>query len=62
MGCVTATAKRRRRQAVNKYRHLPPMKRPHYATHTKAVWEHRSELAKERRKAMEIRTARRRTR
>lgn len=29
--CVCSTAKRRRRQAVGGYRHLPPMKRPHYS-------------------------------
>lgn len=31
MGCVTATAKRRRRQAVNGYRHMHPLRRPHYS-------------------------------
>lgn len=30
MGCVTATAKRRRRQAVNRYMHLAPQVRPRY--------------------------------
>lgn len=30
MGCVTATAKRRRKQAVNGYRHMHPMRRPHF--------------------------------
>ena len=30
MSCTTAAAKRRRSQAKNGYRHLPPMKRPGY--------------------------------
>ena len=30
MGCVTATAKRRRKQAVNGYKHVDPHTRPHY--------------------------------
>lgn len=30
MGCVTATAKRRRRQAKQKFNHLAPKQRPHY--------------------------------
>jgi len=30
MGCVTATAKRRRRQAKMGYRHIHKAKRPHY--------------------------------
>lgn len=30
MGCVTSTAKRRRRQAVNGYRHMKPRDRPHF--------------------------------
>lgn len=32
--CVCSTAKRRRKQARNGYRHLPPMRRPHYHTLT----------------------------
>lgn len=31
MGCVTATAKRRRRQAKNRYNHLAKMGRPIYS-------------------------------
>jgi hypothetical protein len=30
MGCVTATAKRRRRQAKNKFNHLAKKQRPNY--------------------------------
>lgn len=28
--CTAQAAKRRRRQAANKYRHLAPLRRPHY--------------------------------
>lgn len=28
--CTASTAKRKRRQAANGYKHLGPMKRPHY--------------------------------
>lgn len=28
--CIAATAKRRRRQSVNGYRHISPLRRPHY--------------------------------
>lgn len=37
MGCVTATAKCRRRQAVNGYRHMRPLDRPHYKLPTEAL-------------------------
>lgn len=37
MGCVTATAKRRRRQAVGGYKNLRPMDRPHYKLPTEAL-------------------------
>lgn len=30
MGCVASTAKRKRRQASNNYRHMGPMIRPKY--------------------------------
>lgn len=30
MGCVASTAKRRRRQSTNNYRHMGPMIRPKY--------------------------------
>lgn len=29
--CVAQTAKRRRRQAMNNYRHMSPMQRPRYS-------------------------------
>ena len=29
--CVAQTARRRRRQAANGYKHLSPLKRPHYS-------------------------------
>jgi len=28
--CVARTARRRRKQAVNQYKHLSPLRRPHY--------------------------------
>lgn len=34
MGCVAATAKRRRRQATINYRHMSPQRRPRYSTPT----------------------------
>lgn len=29
--CTASTAKRRRRQAANGYKHMSPLKRPHYS-------------------------------
>ena len=55
MGCVTATAKRRRKQAVNGYRHMDPKRRPHYPTHTVAIYEKRAAQAAEKRQAMQSR-------
>lgn len=34
MGCVTATAKRRRKQACNGFKHLPPRMRPRFKVRT----------------------------
>ena len=48
MGCVTATAKRRRRQAKMGYKNMAPMRRPHYPTHSAEVWDARAAAARER--------------
>lgn len=37
MGCVTATAKRRRKQAVSGYRNMRPNDRPYYKLPTEAL-------------------------
>ncbi len=58
MGCAAQTAKRRRKQAVNGYRHLPPKQRPGFKTHTKEVWERRAAAAEERRRALASRKRR----
>ena len=58
MGCVTATAKRRRRQAKTGFRHMAPMDRPHYATHSSEVWDRLNAKAKERQQMMAARKAR----
>lgn len=58
MGCVTATAKRRRRQAVGGYRHMSKQSRPHYATHSSEVWDRLNAKAKERQQMMAARKAR----
>lgn len=58
MGCVTATAKRRRRQAVGGFKHLPPQRRPNYATHTSDVWDRRAARLKDRAMAMQLRKGR----
>jgi len=60
MGCVTATAKRRRRQAVGGYMHLPPQRRPRFSTHAKEVWERREQRTRDRALAMQLRKGRRR--
>lgn len=46
MGCAAATAKRRRKQAVGGYKHLPPMRRPHYLVQSREVSEKREAQAK----------------
>lgn len=53
MGCVTATAKRRRRQAKNKFNHLSPKQRPNYKMRTaEASARHQARvIANERRMA-----------
>lgn len=52
---VTATAKRRRKQARNDYRHMAPMDRPHYPRHAEEVLNRRAQLAAERRKMIATR-------
>jgi hypothetical protein len=59
MGCVAATARRRRKQAVGGYKNLAPMRRPHYSTHSNEVWDRRAAAAAERRVAMYTRKLRR---
>jgi len=58
MGCVAATAKRRRRQAKMGWKNLPPMSRPRYSTHTGEVWDRRAQAARERQQQMATRKAR----
>ena len=53
--CVTATAKRRRRQAVNGYKHLPPRQRPHYVQHSGETYEKREAQAREKRLSLQLR-------
>lgn len=51
MSCVARTARRRRKQAVNNYRHIAPLKRPHYkkTDATKSAKRLAERIAKERR-------------
>lgn len=60
MGCVTATAKRRRKQAVNNYRHIAPMRRPRYKAISKETSERREAHSRERRIAMQGRKGKKR--
>ncbi len=55
MGCVTATAKRRRKQAINGYRHLGKMVRPRYKMKSLAKLDRKIAMQKERRRQMESR-------
>jgi len=57
MGCVTATAKRRRRQAKGGWKNLPAQRRPHYATHSGETWDRLNAKAKERQQQMQARKA-----
>ena len=45
---VVATAKRRRKQAVNNYRHMPKQRRPVFRTRNKETSEKREARARER--------------
>ena len=58
MGCVTATPKRGRKQAVGGWKNLPKQHRPTYATHTTEVWDRLNARAKERQQIMSSRKAR----
>lgn len=42
MGCVTATAKRRRKQAVNGYREMDPHSRPRFPRPSRGFFEKRA--------------------
>lgn len=53
MGCVTATAKRRRKQAVNGLKHLNRMGRPVYRAHTSETYDKREAAKREKRIAMQ---------
>ena len=55
--CTAQTAKRRRKQAAKKYRHLPPLKRPHYAVRSKEANARRLARLIDRQKAMQSRKA-----
>jgi hypothetical protein len=52
MGCVCATAKKRRRQALNDYRHLAPRQRPGYKRRDAATAAKRLQRVVERERAM----------
>lgn len=60
MGCVAATAKRRRKQAVGGYMNMDPKRRPKYAKHGADTWERRAAQQKEKRANLEARKSRRR--
>ena len=57
--CVTATAKRRRRQAVNRYRHVAKRQRSIYRTHTNETYDRRLAAAREKRLTMQARKRKR---
>lgn len=52
MGCAAATAKRRRKQAVMGYKHLPPKQRPRYNVRSREVSERRDAKTRETRLRM----------
>lgn len=52
---VTATAKRRRKQARNGYRHLPPRLRPNYKVPDAATARRRMMESEQKRRAMQAR-------
>lgn len=58
MGCVTATAKRRRKQAKMDYKHMAPMRRPKYPRHSVEVYDRREAALRERRQTMQARKGR----
>jgi hypothetical protein len=58
MGCVTATAKRRRRQARGGYMHLAPQRRPHYQVHTSETYDRREAARREKLAALSARKGR----
>lgn len=59
MGCVCATAKRRRRQAVGGYKHVPPMRRPYYTKHETSTYDKREARVREKRLLMQSRKGKR---
>jgi len=59
MGCAAATARRRRKQAVNGYKHMAPMRRPHYKVRSKDTASRREAFMRERRLMMEARKGQR---
>lgn len=59
MGCVTATAKRRRKQARSGWKNLRPMDRPRYASHSVETFEKRAAAAAERRSMISKRSRKR---
>jgi ribosome-binding protein aMBF1 (putative translation factor) len=63
--CVTSTAKRRRRQAVNRFRHLARIgrgnnNRSYFTTHSNETYDKRAAAAREKRLMMQARLAKRR--
>lgn len=58
MGCAASTAKRRRKQAVGGYKHLPPKQRPRYVARTREVSEKREARAKDTRLRMQLKKRR----
>ncbi len=55
MGCVTATAKRRRRQAKQNYNHLAKPQRPKYRKRSIETLNAREQRAKARRQELQAR-------
>jgi hypothetical protein len=53
--CIAATARRRRRQAMNNYRHLSKMKRPRFKKRAAEVSDRRQRMLMEKQKAMQMR-------
>jgi hypothetical protein len=58
MGCVAQTAKRRRKQAVGGYKHLPPRQRPGYRAHSIEYYTKREARLRDTRLRMQVKKRR----
>ncbi len=56
--CVARTARRRRMQALKKYRHLPPLRRPRYSKISEGKSANRMRKMLEKQKQMQGRKGR----